>query len=512
MRTLYLAVAVAATCWQGIIAQAADEPSWALRPYRIEIVTAVSPDGNFPHDFEPRLHAALVAKAAGIVGGAWQVEGRSAAGPLRSRMLRALAEIESAPLLASGKLDKRMLLVIDMADGGYRVRVRELDLATGQWGSLIAVPVKQRANLENEAFNAVLKAFAPLAQVQAVNETEVALWLRAGGIAYRDAKLPVVAPGVVFAPVLVEKDGEQTKRQPVEWTYFVPGKTEGPLVSCTLQSGLKQPVLPDYHPLRQRLALAVVPTQASTELRLTTAGDDAAAVPDCDVFAEAEGSRKHWIARGNAQGVALLPAGDLGLRWISVEQGTQVLARFPLVPGPRTTLRISVSSDARRLQAESRIAQALDDLTDAVGRRQVLAARIRAKLDAQDAAGARQLLGRLRALPGPGELMLALGKLQTELSGDAEAQVRLEKQLRELRRLLKKFKDADPADALAKELDGPAPAIVKGRTPARLGGPTGGASFLPLPFPLPILIRMPQAPSRPGGMPMPVPVPPRAGP
>jgi hypothetical protein len=423
--------------------------AWELSPYRINLIVATEVGNGLS---EEELGADLAARAAAVVGGSWRVEVRPPDPALRHQILRSLSTLAESDLpanLLDG--DKVLLVGVRHADGKFATEARELDVLTRLWNSTIRAEASHEAGVPAVAFEAMLRAFAPLARIESADGKSATLRLRGSALVRRDRDLPSVLPGFAFRPVLVKSDARGTltpgSAEVLNATFLVPTSTSGGNVTCRIEAGTGSQAIPDYHPLRQRLALAISPGSDSTQLTLISRGESPAPLEGYDVL-DAQG----LLGRSDRRGLVQVPAGKEAVRMLTIRRGDAVLARLPLAVGLAPEIAVPVAADEGSLALEAQVAVLEDAFVDLVARRQVLAARIRAAAKSGDMTGGQALLTQLRTLPADA-LAAQLDQAQQSLgSASPEAQTRLRAKLDSLKQLLDKFRGESPADQLEADL------------------------------------------------------------
>jgi hypothetical protein len=446
---LLLACALAATP-----ARADEPPAWELRPYEIQLFIAVKADAELSPARADELRAFLAARTRAVVGGSWQLAVAAAPQQLAQAMLGEIETITAADLPAEAlKKDKVMLLAVAAEGAQIAIAAREYDVVTQLWNTTVHRRCDQTAALDHLAFHALLAAFAPLARIEKVDGGSAVIRLRAGSITRRDPGVPAIQPGTVFRPVLVagKSPGEITA---VAWTWLWPGKIDAPLVECRLETGLKGSAIPDFHPLRERLALGVTPAEEAVRLKIVSPGDQPAAQPGLDILATSPGSaNEQFVGRTDRNGVVRIPPDGQALRILLVKQGDQLLARLPLVAGLNREMTVSVSGDSSRLGAEQFLLATRDVLIDTAARRELLIARIRAHMERDEAVKARKLQAELKGLPTAERLTAEIDVQERRLSPKGKpAAGPLVSEFGELRTLVQKHLSKQPIDDLDAEL------------------------------------------------------------
>jgi hypothetical protein len=429
--------------------------AWELSPYRIKLVVAVEPGGGL---LEEEVNADLAARATSVVGGSWRVEARPPEPALRYKMLRSLSTLAESDLpanLLDG--DKVLLVGVRQADGKFAIEARELDVLTRLWNTIIRAQTPSAAGVPAAALEALLRAFAPLGRIESADGKTATVRLRGAALARRDRDLPALQPGAAFRPVLLKSDASGVlapgSAEVLGATFLSPTGMSGASVNCRIEAGTGSPAIPDYHPHRQRLALAISPGSDSTLLKLVSRGEASAPLEGYDVL-----DGQQLLGRSNRRGVVQIPAGKEAVRMLTIRRGDAVLARLPVAVGHSPEITVPLSADEGSLAIEAQVAVLEDALVDLVARRQVLAARIRAAAKRGDMAGGQALLTQLRTLPADA-LAGSIDQAQQSLgSASAAAQERLRAKLDSLKQLLDKFRSESPADMLETELKSAAPA------------------------------------------------------
>jgi hypothetical protein len=442
---------------------------WELQPYRIALLVAVEahPDLRSLAEDLPRN---IEAEASSLVGGPWRLRAQAAPAELRQQLLTAPADVPASELASfSAETDKIILLAVRFSADGFVVTAVEHDVATGLRGAIRVQHVRQVEGIASASLRALLAAFSPVARIESVEAGNVVLRMRASAIPLRDASLSLLAPGAAFRPVLVECDaaGNVAPGNPspgkatlIKWTYLVPSTTPaagsssasnaGALLNCRLETGLSGTVIPAYHPLRQRWAVAVAPATTSTRVRLVNAVDTSAPLAGYELLARAEprsDAAESFLSLGisDREGRTLVPPSPSAVRTIFVRHGDALLARFPLVPGLSPEVTFVLADDRLRLELETKLAEIEDGLIDYVARREALLTRIRDYVKNSEIVAANQLRQQLRDLAKPSELLPRLDPLQTKLSAaNPELKARLQARIAGFRALVEKVQ-AEPA-------------------------------------------------------------------
>jgi hypothetical protein len=409
---------------------------WELTPYKVQIYVTAAPSPRLSAAFQQEMLQSLHDRLGTVVGAAWQPQVDTAPEDLAREMVidQAGVTVEHLPS-ACLEADKVFLVAFSTDYGGDRVRVRELDVRTRQWGTPVERLVGQPALLGETALQSVIAAFAPLAQVDAVEDKVATLRIRAAGLPFRDASIQPLAIGDIFRAILRFNDREGKLRtdrpppQPAPWTVLVLDEFDGQKATCQIYSGLRSPLSSRRRGRSEQLALVARPADFPTELELISRTDPSRRLFGYEVFAHSPGSPETTLlGRTGRDGKILIESSDEPLRMLIVKSGGEFLARLPLVPGLDRAAAATLPDDDQRLAVEGIIFGLQEQLVDVVARRAVLAARIRAKLEEGKAEEAQELLKQLHSLPTRNDLFVLLNdERKKHFSGDTRVQAKINK-------------------------------------------------------------------------------------
>ncbi|MBI2823162.1 MAG: hypothetical protein HYX69_00570 [Planctomycetia bacterium] len=441
-------------------ARAADA-LFELTPYRVRALVAVAPDAMLDGASPAELLPALDARAASIVGGYWTFGASEAPTPLAETMLAAFDQItpeEVLQALGEEGCDKAFLVRIASADEEFSVVVREFDVRTQLFGTPVAQMVLHQTRLTDAVFRMILQAFAPLAVVEdlADDKGRVTLRLRAAALPPRDASLVFATPGTIFRPVIRanERTGKPRRIQAPDWTFLTAESVEGPLVKARMVTGVGNPLSSRRRGRTEQLALAVRPPEGSTMLELRAPGNEGRPLAGYQVYSHPADSKETMLLGAtDYAGEARIDPGDGGVRVLLIKSGSAVVARLPILPGLVPTMTARVSDDDRRLQAEGFITGFQEQFVDLIARRQVLMARVRARIKAGKKEEAKELFDQLRRLATQQDLSRTLlVERQRLISSDPRARQRIDKLFDDTQAVINRFLDSSQLDQLEREL------------------------------------------------------------
>jgi hypothetical protein len=235
--------------------------------------------------------------------------------------------------------------------------------------------------------------------------------------------------------------------QPIDWTVLSPSSTAAQLVHCHIVTGLAGEPLPAYHPLRQRLALAVSHSSRGTQLKLVSRGESPAPLEGYEVLTD-EGPASKSLGRSDRAGQLAIPPAASALRQLLVRHGEQTLLKLPLVPGLAAEVTLPLPDVRGAAAQDAALAELEDNLIDLSAQREILKGRLKAAEG--DAALTAKLQERQGKLPKIEALLARLQQHeQAAKSSEPLVQARLLAKAAALRKMLEQL-DGKPAGTTAK--------------------------------------------------------------
>jgi hypothetical protein len=434
------------------------ESPWEFDPYRLQIVVAIANQPRFAGSFSQVLIDDLLKKADAYVGACWVVEAALADRRLALKMLRDPDALTRDDLPDGWRLrDKVIVVAIDSRGGQFELSFREFDVLTESWQPASRRVVPQQALLAEEAFRGLLAAFAPLAEIESVENKSAQLRWRSGALAPRDSNLVFAPPGTVLKPFLrlTDRQGKTRKIEPVDWTYLVAGAAEAGHGTATIYTGVRSGLGGKRRGRVQQLALAIRGPQRGTRLEIRSRTDEKRPLAGYEVYAHApEQKQTTLIGHTGHDGSLSIPPGPTPLRLLIVKNGNELLARLPIVPGLQPVVTARLADDAPRLAVEAFVMALQERLVDVVVRRHVLLSRLKLRIDERKFDDADRLLEELRRLDGQQQFLLALDQQeQKTVSSDALVQAKIDKMLANARKLVGQYLDPRELSRAEIELD-----------------------------------------------------------
>lgn len=464
---------------------------------------ALAPRPELTERLRREIEAYVSERVDVAIGAAWDMRIEPPPVQMLGGMLAGLADFTFDDLpdeILNGEEDKLLLVVIRGTDGGFSLEARDYDLHTRLLGSVEMRQVTGRAELAGETFAALLAAFAPLTQIEKVDEANVTLRLRAASLAPLDPSIVWVRPGDVFRPVLRfnERDGTLKRMMPLEWTFFSAAEVKGAEVGCTMYSGLKNPLSARRRGRVEQLAMLARPAAGSTRLELRSRplpGEPESSRPLAGyaIYAHPAGSPKTvLLGRTDGHGLLTIPADENPLRILLIKHGGEPMARLPVMPGLEPVLRAEVPDDDQRLAAEGVIAGFQENFVDLIARRAVLMRRIRTRMDENQLEQAQAFMDELRRLPRQEDLLITLNEQRQQfMTGDARMRKKIGKLFDDTHEIVVRYMNMGDLNQLEHDLQermraagaAAAPATAATEAPAATTGTAGAGQAQPMAAP-----------------------------
>jgi hypothetical protein len=242
--------------------------------------------------------------------------------------------------------------------------------------------------------------------------------------------------------------------QVVPWTYIEAIQAEEGSIVGRIHSGNRAPFGPRRQGRVEHLAIAIRSDPGETVLRLHSRTDPGNGLVGYDVYAKESASDSTTrIGTSDSAGRVTIQPSDQRIETLFIRNGSQLLARLPIVPGAERMLDVPLPDDEMRLAAESQMAALREDLIDVVARRNILMARVRQKISKDEFADAQALLRALDELPGRSQFSITLDSAARLLrSDDPQIQRRIDRLFEATRAVLAQYLDSRPINELHDEL------------------------------------------------------------
>jgi hypothetical protein len=440
---------------------AAEEAFWSSKPYQIYAVLALDLPGGNSQDLAVSLVSFLEDRAQGVAGPAWIFKAQTATGALRPQVVKLLAMETTDPppdtFPADG--DKLILLWVRATSDGYEITGREFDRFVERWGMPIERRCRQQQALASHLFELVWRLAAPVAEFELdPNDSKrVVLQPRAAGYALGGGAT-WAKPGDIFLPLLrrTTRGGKLVPGgiQVVPWTYIEVMAVDGGEIVGRVQSGSTRPFGVRRRGRVEQVAIALRADPAETILQLRSRTVAEKPLLGYQVYARnSDEEATTLVGASDQEGQIAVPPGRTRLQLLFVKNGSELLARLPIVPGAQREILAPLPDDDARLEAEVRLSELREELVDLVVRRNILMARVTQKIEAKQWKQAQELLRTLDQLPGRAQFNLALSKHQRLLrSNDPQIQRRIDRLFEATQTVLAQYLDSGPINELHNRL------------------------------------------------------------
>jgi hypothetical protein len=439
------------------------QAAWEYSPYMVRVWMSVPVSPQLSAPMLNEIVARVESRAEAVVGAPWSATIEPMPLAIRDRLWGTL-EITAEQLKADAPealtADKVMLVAIEPGSLGWDIAAREFDCRTRQTGPLIRRPAGCTHEIPFAVWDALREAFVPIAKIESVDGTTVVARLRAGGLVTKSGSPVLVHQDQALQPVVRRNDrgGEpaaKTGIQALAWTLLAVESRDESLLMCKLHSGYRGSLTARATPRTERFALLIKPQFDATTLALRSRTGDGRPLSGYEIYTKRPDAEDVvHLGTSDWRGQIDLPRGQAELTLILIRNGTQLLARLPIVPGQEQRLVADLMDDDGRLQAEGAVAALYSRALDLVARREILASRFRARLKENKLDEAQKLLEEFRRLESRSDLGRALDEMMRSTeANDRLTQQRINKLFVDARKLLtvKGLAD-DTINVLASEL------------------------------------------------------------
>jgi hypothetical protein len=365
----------------------------------------------------------------------------------------------------------------------YQIQLREIDCAMRVVGPIVSLTVPVWDAIPRSVAFATQKAFAPMARIEEADLKNATLRVRAGGLIVDQDHPAKLFVGDVLQPYVRRDDrnGVPTLLQNIPWTYVAVAESDGINAKSAIFTGIRSPLAGRKNKRTRKICLRVRPVTEATDLQMSILRDPSTRIPGAEVYRRTPGSEDlSLVARSDWRGVTRIseivnpvafyevvtPVKEgekpvladpeakpekvsLPLRaplyLYYVKHGNTLLARLPLVTGQNPVELAELPDDRRRLESEAFVKGIQSEMLDLVARRQILASRIKQKVEEKKKAEAVQLLKELQEEKSYDTMSESLDTIQRRvLSNDrgpipAVSQKRIDQMFNLTRQMLQRY-------------------------------------------------------------------------
>ncbi len=365
----------------------------------------------------------------------------------------------------------------------FQIQLREIDCAMRVVGPIVSLTLPVWDAIPRSVAFATQKAFAPMARIEEADLRNATLRVRAGGLIVDQEHPAKLFVGDVLQPYVRRDDrnGVPTLLQNIPWTYVAISESDGINAKSAIFTGVRSPLAGRKNKRTRKICLRVRPATETTDLQMSILRDPNTRIPGAEVYRRTPGSEDlTLVARSDWRGVtqitetsnptafyeAIAPIKDgekpiladpeakpekvsLPLRAplyiYYVKHGNTLLARLPLITGQNSVELAELPDDRRRLESEAFVKGIQSEILDLVARRQILASRIKQKVEEKKKEEAVQLLKELQKEKSYDTMSESLDTIQRRvLSNDrgsipAVSQKRIDQMFNLTRQMLQRY-------------------------------------------------------------------------
>jgi hypothetical protein len=371
-------------------------------PYRIKAIFIVEPETRLDVRRRDGLVGDWLSLVRRFVGAPWSIEvsPESPVGPLAGDLDALSPEAFASE---STGFDKVWLIRVSRHGSGLSFAGREFDVAVVRLGP----PHRRSAPVARDAprvlLHFTLELFSAYAEINERFAKSATLTVRGASLAPASPIGRVVAEGTIFQPLRIvpQKSGKPIVRE-IPFTFLRVESAEGAHAKCSFVSVFPDPLTRQFTQKIALVALGVKPGKSPIRLRFLTRPDR---VPAAGYVLTAKlypDGIPHEVGTTDREGrITLDPSVADGLVVLRLLAGSsEPLIEFPLMPGDNDVEHVITEIDPKPLAValETQLDSLRDRVIDLVAVRARLEARLKARNDGEDWAGAEEALKEFRAL------------------------------------------------------------------------------------------------------------------
>jgi hypothetical protein len=343
--------------------------------------------------------------------------------------------------------DKLFIVHIESTRLPWTVSVVELDCLMRNFSTVHRKPVFAPEQLASVIGETVTEVFAPLVRIEEAGTKTADGLVRAAGLIVEENSPALVREGEFLVPMVRKNDrnGDPISIGPLSWAYLHVKSVDDAKLQMDYHAGKLEGLQGRRNKRTFRTATRVRPLGEHTVVRLHAQRDPNTPLVGYEVYEKAlDSPEMTFVDRTDWDGRIEIDKSDNTMRLLYVKNGGAVLARLPVVPGQSQTEVADLFGDDQRLRAEAYIRGTQNAIVDLVGIRQLLADRIRKRLDNGQVKEAKELLEALRQEPTYEKIAGDMGRRLIQLKGrNAVEQMKIDKMFAETREML--VKNISPA-------------------------------------------------------------------
>ncbi|MGV3483477.1 MAG: hypothetical protein ACO1RT_03555 [Planctomycetaceae bacterium] len=316
--------------------------------------------------------------------------------------------------------DKVFVVRVQCDTVPMQVEVVEIDCLMRHFSPVITSQALNFASLPAVIGQAIIDAFAPVVRIEDAGQKSAVGLVRAAKLVTEDHHPALISTGEFLQPMVRKDDrnGNPIAIGPISWAYLHVTKAETARVEMTLYSGQSGGIQGRKNKRTFRVALRTRPVADSSIIRLHAQGARDEPLVGYEVYEkQLDSIDMKLVGRTDWDGRITIHKSDAAMRLLYVKNGGAVLARLPIVPGLIPMEVADLTGDDQRLRAEAYIRGTQNAIIDLIAIRQLLAARIRLRLEKGQLAEAKELVLALRSQPTYDTIANDMDKKVTQIKG-----------------------------------------------------------------------------------------------
>ena len=474
-------------------ASAAEQKYWELSPYRVQLHLAVDDSQRPQPELGEKLVASLKRRIRATLYPLWTTKITLEKGAEKQRLLTQLPYLQDSTALPQASTqtepdqeetersqvvhktiesltagcDKQIYVTVRTTPLGIELSSREFDCSTLRWSSVQRRVVRQDWMLPAQCFDLICQTFSPLATIRPVasddkkDDQEMLLSFRGSDLP-QQANLDFLhAPGEVYQPLMVRTNSRGEVKldsiSEIPWTYLTLGEKEADGWHAAVHTGTRRPFGVRRRGRIEHLALAMRKPTGTTRVRFYARHDRSQGLTGYEVFRrEPNAEESQPLGLTDSEGAVEIPPGENPVTLLFLRSEGQLLAKVPIVPGAMDTVEVPVADDTARLRAQASLTSLTEQLIDTVAQRNILIARVRARLAEGKVDEAQELYSDLDSLPGRAQFDQQISTAENRKlnnSDDPKVQARIEQLFADTRKLLGRFLSTKQISELQGELN-----------------------------------------------------------
>ncbi|TWT32152.1 hypothetical protein [Blastopirellula retiformator] len=412
------------------LSQTALAAPWEFDPYRVEVWIAADDPRLLSDSAQQQVREKIEQRSWIAAKAVWQVDVLPCPAPLRWDAFHKLGEMTQPvnPQTADAPVDKIILVTIQSQSPQLQMAARQFDVRTQRWSGVHREQIGSLRLVSITAVDLLRRCFEPIGKIERIDESEALVVMKAQGLADTPDSPAIVPNGSALTVAMrrLNRTGQLEKNgvQMIDWTVLEVLADQFNFKKCEILSGFRRPLSGRKSIRVERLAVAVKPAYQQTELHVRSR--EGSPLPGYEIYAkDTQSGESERLAATDDHGVVGLPQDPQHpFRLLYVRSGGSLLARLPLVPGLESELTATVTDNARQVEAEGFVLGWRRKMLDVIARRELIADRIRRRIEEGDVEGAEKWLVEMQEMTKINDLLYQFRQAKNDFleGGDASDQ------------------------------------------------------------------------------------------